>query len=238
MRIVTWNCCQAFRTKWNYPDSFGPDVIVVPEAESIRRQPQALLQLYPNHQWIGDNENKGLLVLSSDSYDLSIHESYDPSHRYVLPLQVSGSSEFTMLAVWTQRDKGASYTQHLSRALETYEPLLHGDALVVGDFNANTIWDQEHRRDVTHSENVAWLNDHGLESAYHFLTDENQGQESQFTHAFRRNPNSLFHIDYVFATKSLLGTGSSVTIPPISDWIGRSDHGPLVVELRSDNTQE
>ena len=231
MRIATWNCCQAFRTKWEYADSFEPDILVVPEAESIGRQPQALLKRYPNHKWIGDNQAKGLLVLSTEDYDLSVHETYDPAHRYVLPLRVNGPLELIMLAVWTQRGNGVGYTQHLSQALETYQALLLGDALVVGDFNANTIWDQEHRRDVTHSKNVAWLNDHGLESAYHFLTDEAQGQESQFTHAFRRNPNSLFHIDYVFATKSLLGTGSSVTVPPISDWIRRSDHGPLIVDL-------
>jgi chemotaxis signal transduction protein len=34
MRIVSWNCCQAFRKKWEYAAAMQPDVLVVAEAES------------------------------------------------------------------------------------------------------------------------------------------------------------------------------------------------------------
>lgn len=231
MRIVSWNCCQAFRKKWEYIDAFEPDVIVVPEAECIAKQPADLLDRYPNHDWIGDNDNKGLLVLATSEYALTRYAGYRTEHRYVLPLQVNGAQGLFLVAVWTQRDKIGTYTQHLSRALEAYAPMLDGDAVVIGDFNANKIWDGEHRRDVTHSENVAWLNAHGLESAYHVLTSEAQGQESAATHAFRRDRSNTFHIDFAFATRRLLEAGSLLTIPAVEDWVGMSDHGPLIVDL-------
>lgn len=231
MRVVSWNCCQAFRKKWEYVDAYRPDLIVVPEAESIERQPDALLDRYPYRAWVGDNPSKGLLVLGSDARPFSIHEAYNPEHRYVLPLRVAGALDLVLIGVWTQRDKGVGYTQHLSQALEEYEPLFRKHSIVIGDFNANKMWDPEHRRDVTHSENVQWLEDHGLVSVYHSLTGEPQGEESAATHAFRRNPGNPFHIDYAFVSRSLMVGNPVLDVPPIAEWIGLSDHGPLVLDL-------
>lgn len=231
VRIVSWNCCQAFRRKWEYVDAFEPDILVVPEAECIAKQPAELLQRYPHHAWVGDNDNKGLLILAASPYPLAIHDAYNNEHRYVLPLNVHGAPEFSLLAVWTQRDNGISYTQHLSRALEEYQHLLERDVVIVGDFNANAIWDHEHRRDVTHSENVAWLQERGILSAYHHLTGEAQGEETAQTHAFRRDADNTFHIDYCFASKALVGPSSSAAVRPVAEWIGLSDHGPLVADL-------
>lgn len=231
MRIVSWNCCQAFRKKWEYVAAFDPDVIVVPESECIERQPAALLERYPTQAWVGDNPSKGLLILGNAEHPIEIMDSYNPEHRYVVPLRVSGVQELALVAVWTQRDKTVGYTQHLSRALAEYETLLDGKPIVIGDFNANTIWDQEHRRDITHSQNVAWLHDRGMVSAYHALMGETQGGESTATHAFRWNADNTFHIDYAFVSKRLLDDGVTLTVPPVAEWLRHSDHGPLVLDL-------
>lgn len=206
-------------------------MIVVPEAECIERQPEALLAKYPRQVWIGDLAAKGLLVVARDGYALEVDDAYNPSHRYVLPLRVTGDRELLLIAVWTQRDKAGTYTQHLARALEQYEALLAHDAVIVGDFNANTIWDHEHRRDITHSQNVAWLHDCKMASAYHACTDEAQGGESTATHAFRRNPGNTFHIDYAFVSEDFLESGVRLTVPQVAEWLERSDHGPLVLDL-------
>ena len=216
MRIVSWNCCQAFRKKWEYVAAMQPAVLVVAEAECPDRQPPALLKRYPSHAWVGDNASKGLLVLGDTEHRIEIPDEYNPEHRYVLPVRVSGADECLLLAVWTQRDKGVSYTQHLRNALVEYETLLDGNATVIGDFNANTIWDAEHRRDITHSQNIAWLEAHGLRSVYHVLTGEAHGKESTPTHAFRWKADNTFHIDFAFVSSGL-EPGTKLFVPPVHE---------------------
>lgn len=230
MRIASWNCCCAFRKKWEYLDAFGADLMVVPEAEEPARLPTELLERYPHHLWVGDIPYKGLLVMATAAYPLRVLDAYDPAHRYVLPVEVGGSSPITLMAVWSQRDKQRTYTEHLWHALHAYESRMTGRTVVIGDCNANTIWDKDHRRDVTHTQIVSWLAERGLESAYHHLTRESQGAESAATHAFRRNPESLFHIDYAFVSKPMLGD-ATITVPPVAEWVGHSDHGPLILDL-------
>lgn len=66
MRIAGWNCCMAFRNKWEYLDVYGPDIMVVPEAEEPSRLPEELLRRYAHSLWTGDIPFKGLLVLGKD----------------------------------------------------------------------------------------------------------------------------------------------------------------------------
>jgi exodeoxyribonuclease III len=231
MRVVSWNCCQAFRKKWKYADAFAPNVVIVPEAEEPARLPADLLDRYPYHAWIGDIPFKGLLVLGDREHPLRIADAYNPQHRYVLPVEVL-CQRLTLFAVWTQRDKLGTYTEHLSRALEDYAVMLaNGKTIIAGDFNANTIWDAEHRRDVTHSQNVAWLEERGIASAYHELSGESQGNELSMTHAFRRDLTNLFHIDYCFMSQPMIDSGCHIHIPDPESWISMSDHGPIVVDI-------
>jgi len=229
MRIVSWNCCQALRNKWEYLAAFDPDLIGVAEAEEPERLPVELRDRYPHYHWIGDIRYKGLLVMATSEHPLRVHDAYTPEHRYVLPVEVGGPNPLTVVAAWTQRDKH-TYTEHLWHALHEYVDVLAGDTVVIGDFNANAIWDKDHRRDVTHSQIVEWLAGHGLTSAYHALTGEAQGEESTATHAFRRDRESLFHIDYAFVSDHPLA-GVQLAIPAVEDWVARSDHGPLVLDL-------
>lgn len=219
-----------FRDKVDVIAPYDADIVVVPESERRERLASADLSAWPHREWIGDLDHKGLLVMSKEQYPFSVLESYDESLRYILPLKFEGAGDLMLLAVWTQRDPGGHYLPGLAEAIERYLPET-GDAVVIGDFNSNTIWDHLHRRSVTHSRIVQRLDEAGLVSVYHHLTGEAQGKETVATHAFRRDPGNTFHIDYCFATERLLGPGASVTIPPVEDWIKCSDHGPLVVDL-------
>ena len=35
MRIITWNCKQGFRKKYSDIEFFNPDILVIPECESL-----------------------------------------------------------------------------------------------------------------------------------------------------------------------------------------------------------
>lgn len=206
--------------------------MIVAEAEAPDRQPAELLAAYPNHDWIGDMAAKGLLVLSRPAFALSRPASYNPAHKLMLPIQVTGPVSLQLLAVWAQRDVHGTYCQHTAAAIREYADQLRRGAIVAGDFNANSLWDPLHRRKVTHSQNVGLLGSLGLVSAYHVVSGENQGAETRHTHAFRRGETNLFHIDYCFYSPALF-RDVAVRIPPVGDWVGLSDHGPVVVDLAS-----
>lgn len=230
MRILTWNCSMAFRKKWQYADGFAPDLMVICEAEEPSRQPAALIAEYPHHDWIGDNPNKGLLVLAKEPWALVRASEYDPAHRLALPLNVTGPLCFGLLAVWAQRTPTGTYCQHTNAAIRSYAGLVGAGGVVAGDFNANTIWDPLHRSKVTHCQNVQLLDSLGLHSAYHRLSGEPQGGETQFTHAYRRWPTHLFHIDYCFYSANSFRL-TAVDVPPVAEWAAWSDHGPLVADF-------
>jgi exodeoxyribonuclease-3 len=231
VRIISWNCAQAFRRKWSHVDALAADVVVAIEAEHPDRLPVALLERYPHAVWVGEILYKGVLVLGREGFALEVAPEHDPSFRHVLPVSVNGARPLTVIAVWTQRGPQRTYTRHLADALAAYEPSLHGDAIVVGDFNANTVWDSQHRQDVTHSQNVARLRRLGFESLYHAQEQEEQGRESTPTIAFRRHLSEPFHIDYCFASRSLRERGAKLEIPPMEKWVALSDHAPLVIDL-------
>lgn len=230
MRIVSWNACMKFREKVDVIAPLDADIVVIPESENLERLSSADLSAWPNRHWIGDIPFKGLLVMAKPGYELTVLDSYDEKLRYILPFKIRGAADATLLAVWTQRDSRGHYTVDLMNAIDRY---LRDDepAVVIGDFNSNAIWDNLHRRAVTHTQIVEKLEGMGVRSAYHHLSGEPQGAETVATHAFRRDRSNVFHIDYCFASGRLLGTGSSVAVPPVDEWVDRSDHGPLIVDL-------
>jgi len=124
MRLVSWNCKRAFHRKTSFAEELGPDLLVVPECE----KPGSITQSFGakplrSHHWIGDNPRKGLGVFSFGEYSLEVHSAYDPKHRWILPVRVSGPFSFTLLAVWAMPHGDArSYVQPLIDALENYAP--------------------------------------------------------------------------------------------------------------------
>jgi hypothetical protein len=233
MRIVSWNACMKFREKVGFLAPLDADIVIVAEAEDLTRLAPADLSAWPHRQWVGDIPHKGLLVMSKPAYPLSILPNYDHALRYILPLAVGGlGTDLKLLAAWTQRDRKGHHTVDLSVAIDRYLQDSSGQAIVMGDLNSNAAWDALHRRAVTHTQVVDQLAGMDMVSVYHYLTGEAQASETIKTHAFRRDPENLFHIDYCFASRGLLGPDSRVMIPPVDEWVARSDHGPLVVDLQ------
>src|SRR5262249_7536435 len=93
-----------------------------------------------------------------------------------------------------------------------------------------TIWDASHAG-YSHSALVGKLEQLQLVSAYHAQTHEPQGQESVSTFYLYRHLDKGYHLDYAFISEGLLER-TSLTIPGPGRWLQRSDHLPLVVDIR------
>ena len=102
---------------------------------------------------------------------------------------------------------------------------------MLGDFNANTIWDKIHPSHLNHSSVVKRLADRGIVSAYHQVKGEPQGKESEPTFYLHHDASKPFHIDYCFLPKAWAERISLVEVGTFQKWEGHSDHRPLLVEI-------
>lgn len=182
--------------------------------------------------WVGKNRSKGLAVLARGGYSLAIHAAYRPRHRWIVPIQVSGPRSFLLFAVWTLPSTvGGSYSRTACTALRAYEHLLDAQPVVwAGDFNAGTAYDRERDR-YRFADLVTRLEAHDIVSAYHWFFDCPHGAEPHPTYFHHFRPERPFHIDYIFASRSLLAPGCTVSIGAYADWRHASDHVPLTCTL-------
>ncbi len=233
MRIIDWNCSMAFRKKANLLLKLDADILVIQECEHPDKLNIADLTDYPHKVWIGTNHNKGLLVAAKEGYPLNQLANYSEDYKYALPIRVGSNNPFYLIAIWAQTDKvnwQNRYIGQVRHALDAYQELLTQNCVIVGDFNSNAIWDNEHSKALNHSAVVQILRDKGIESLYHHLTKEAQGEEKQKTLFFRKNLNLSYHIDHCFVSDSLL-KNSKLKIPGNHSWLTHSDHLPLIIDL-------
>ncbi|MHA0855689.1 endonuclease/exonuclease/phosphatase family protein [Paenibacillus sp. CMAA1364] len=230
---MSWNCNQAFRNKAKYLLEFDADMYVIQESEDTSKLNIEELKSYPNRIWIGNNNNKGLLVVAKENINIEIQKEYNPLFRYILPVKVSGQYAFNLFAVWAQNDindRNNRYIGQVWLAIQEYKHLLQKDTILIGDFNSNTIWDKGHLKTGNHSKVVEFLENNYITSLYHRLTQEKQGEERTNTLAFRKDMMNQFHIDYCFLSQSFINENTKINILGFVDWIAKSDHVPMVID--------
>lgn len=208
----------------------APDVAVIPEcsSSSIREFSDAGFDA----RWFGNNTKKGLGVLVSPPW--RIVRIGEPRNKWVVPIWVTGPSDFLLLAVWTTKVGPIlkkNYIGQLYEAIRTNPEWFEVESVVFcGDFNSNTIWDAK-RSVGNHSDVVYRLNNYGIVSAYHQFFSEEQGKESRPTHFLYHQEKRGFHIDYVFLPEEWSRRMKLVTVGEYAEWAKLSDHVPVVVEL-------
>lgn len=236
MRIVTWNCNGAFRKKFEYIMAFDADIIVVQECENPKESKDLdYLRWANNYIWIGDNKNKGLGVFAKPNIQLRrlewSNQYKDHLVKYFLPCIVN--EEFVLLGVWTHRNNSPNfgYIGQLWKYLQINKEKL-SNSIVLGDFNSNSIWDEW---DIwwNHIDVVNELREIGIESLYHTFFHEHQGKETIPTLYFQRKFERPYHIDYIFGSKEFLKRLDKLEIGMYSDWIGISDHMPIMCEIKN-----
>ena len=234
MRIVTWNCQGGFHRKAEAVERLQPDLAIIQECECpdrLRSRGEAW-RTRPI-VWCGDAPTKGLAVIAFTGAQLEVDPIYDATLKHLLPVLVTGSRSFRLLAVWTKEDaeQRAMYIGQAVLGAQRYAPFIAGDATVVaGDFNSNQIWDRP-ERPYRHAQLVELLERPGLVSAYHQHYGEAQGAETRGTFYMYRKQERGFHIDYCFVPKAWAPYLKSVQVGAYAEWRYLSDHCPLVVEF-------
>jgi endonuclease/exonuclease/phosphatase family metal-dependent hydrolase len=179
---------------------------------------------------MGANPRNGVAVVPGHGFEVLLGPVDSAAPWSILPLIVTTPVKLRLLMVWTRQEHG--YVQGLDAALTTYASFLTaGPTVVLGDFNANAIWDNP-KRPTDFSRVVTRLRDQfGLVSAYHARSGEAFGSESQATHYFWRRRTRPFHIDYCFVPTKWVKDLAVVSILDAPPWDALSDHRPLVVEF-------
>lgn len=226
MRLVTWNCCRgAYSAKASLLDILRPDIAVIQECGKPPSIDDHCL-------WFGDNPKQGITVVAKDAYHMHALPPLPDVPNYCMPIQVSGAKRFIILAVWAKGRQQYSYVEGVVKAVEMYADLLtHSPAVVIGDFNSNTSWDDEHPSDLCHTALVERLAGLGMVSSYHAFHGMAHGQERCPTHYFQWNEKKPYHIDYAFIPERWLPSVREVTIGSYQEWKDYSDHRPLMVDF-------
>ena len=232
MKIVTWNCGGGLRTKCAAIDGIGADLLVIQECEDpARSTSQAYRNWAGYHLWHGSNKDKGIGVFLRTNESLSLLDWDDQGLQSFLPCVVA--NRFILVAVWTKQANSPNfrYIGQLWKYLQLHKCNLTDERFIIcGDLNSNKRWD-EWDRWWNHSDVVRELEEIRCKSIYHSHFMEAQGSESRPTLYHRKNPSKPYHVDYAFASESLLC--DFVDVGNIEDWIAFSDHMPLAFSIAS-----
>lgn len=226
MKIMTWNCNLNLAKKYQYIESFDTDILIIQECEKLKENYFSGRKFF----WTGRIENKGLGVLIKND-SASIDPSVDHNLINFLPIQ---SDDLRILGVWAYNHRAIKFGTEVSgntiNAIRYYRNwLVKGSNRCIfgGDLNNSIIWDK--RNNDNNFQNInSSLNDLGFESAYHLLSGEKFGYESEATFYHTKKEPKKYHIDYLY-TKSL--DIKSVNIGKFDDWIKLSDHCPMTIEV-------
>jgi len=232
MRVVTWNCQMAFRKKFEVIEALEPDILVIPESESPEFLAQKGAALpWVNHVWVGENPTKGLSVFARAEFALTLKPSHEPSHRFVVPVEVTGPEGcFDLYAFWTQAEKTLSkgYVTHALNAVSQFGEDLRPDTLLLGDFNSSPVFKQNGRK---HVEMVDHLAAHGFSSLYHRFHAQDHGAEDRATFFLHRHRAKPYHLDYIFCHDSQDVPPKGFRLGDPDDWLHLSDHMPLIADF-------
>ena len=196
LRVVTWNCNGALRRKLERLAALQADVYVVQECEDPAQTKDVAYKTWgANHLWTGTNKNKGVGVFAPKELTLRAVSLDLAPLKLFLPCIIDG--DWSLLATWTKQANSPNfgYIGQLWKFLQAHRAFLaHPRALLIGDLNSNTIWD-EWDRWWNHSDVVRELSELGLESCYHRHFAEAQGRETQPTFFLHRSHEKPYHID-------------------------------------------
>lgn len=146
--MITWNCNMAFRKKWAKIMALQPDILVLQECEhpSKYRRKQ-LIPKVNEFLWFGENEHKGVGILSFNKYHIKLAKTYTTEFKYIIPIKVTGEQKIDLFAIWAMpnKKKANSYVGQIWNALQHYKISTRKLTVLIGDFNSNAQWDKSRK---------------------------------------------------------------------------------------------
>lgn len=222
MKIISWNCNGKFRDKFKEIIELDADIYVIQECENPEMCRNSDYKMFAqNYIWIGDNKNKGIGIFAKKG--IKLNETQWKSYCLKYFVSVNVNNKFDLLGVWACAPYIEEYYIYQNINKENYSD----KTVIIGDFNSNKIWDKG-KGNRNHSQVVKELNDKGLVSAYHYMSGEKQGNESQKTFFLYRHLDRGYHIDHCFVKSELL---KNYKILYDEKWLEFSDHIPIMLEM-------
>lgn len=224
MKIVSWNCNGAFRKKYKKILELDADIYVIQECEPLNEIKGELKKLISDGIWEKGANRKGVLVFAKPDVKLEKMEWDSFGMRAFIPIMINDS--FPLIAVWTTKP---AYIEEFYIWQLVNSGRINEDVVIIGDFNSNAVWDKGHS-ERGHSIVVSMLKTKGLESAYHYVTGEKQGEETKPTFHMYRKVEKTFHIDHCFIKPEMIQSYEVLD----RGWLEISDHIPVVLEMKTE----
>lgn len=226
MKIISWNCNCKFREKFKEIKKINADIYIIQECENPELSSSLEYKEFAsNYLWIGDNKNKGLGIFAKDNIKLDKLNWKSYCLRCFLPVRVNNL--FNILGVWACAPYIEEYYIYQNINIDKYNL----DTIIMGDFNSNKIWDKEHGN-RNHINVVNELKIIGLESAYHYISNEEQGKEQKATFCLYRHEEKKYHIDHCFCNPKII---EDYNVMDDIKWLKLSDHFPIVLEIKEED---
>lgn len=224
----------AFRNKYEQVMALNPDLLVIQECENDDKLAKALADTNYNQLiWHGNNPHKGVGIISFNNCHIKLNKDFNTEFEYVIPLTLKiEARKINLFAIWAmphETERRKSYVGQIWGAINYYAKKLNTESILIGDFNSNTIWDKK-KRIGNHTDVVDFLHKKNITSIYHFINQMNHGQEKQPTLFLLKKKEKPYHLDYCFASKSLLSTSTTFKIGNYKEWIKWSDHMPIIID--------
>ena len=226
MKLLTWNCNLNFLKKFEIIESFNSDILIIQECERLSPN------FFPEYNffWTGSNDKKGLAVIVSKSIESKVSHLHNQKLINFLPIE---TERLNILGVWAYNHRASKFgndvSGYTSDALFFYQNWLAESkiSIVGGDFNNSVVWDKGEKKN-NFSNIQSSLRNLDFKSIYHHQREEDYGTEKLPTFFHTKNKNKSYHIDFLFL-KGL--TIKTFDIGSYEDWIGFSDHMPLICEI-------
>lgn len=232
MKIVTWNCNGKFSKKFPAILEEDADIYVIQECENpLIIDSEKYNDFASNYYWVSENQKYGLGIFAKDNIKMDLVDLDDKGLRYFIPVRVN--DDFNLLGVWTNPDiegrKEIYYPKEITKYYEEHKDsgFFNEDMIICGDFNCDVrLANKRHGKNVY--EMIEKLSEKGLVDIYHYLTGEQEGEESIPTFYWYRKLDNPFHLDHIFSAQDKV---KDLQIGDADKWLKLSDHMPLIFEI-------